>query len=82
MILDDSTSAVDTATDSKIRQAFKENLSDTTTITIAQRVSSISNADKIIIIDNGKINAVGTHEELLKSNQIYREVYLSQQKGV
>lgn len=82
IILDDSTSAVDTATDSKIRQAFKENLADTTTIIIAQRVSSICDADKIIVLDNGRIDAVGTHDELLKTNKIYQEVYQSQQKGV
>lgn len=82
IILDDSTSAVDTATDSKIRQAFKENLKDTTTIIIAQRISSVSEADKIIVLNDGQIDAVGTHDELLKSNDIYREVYESQQKGV
>ena len=82
VILDDSTSAVDTATDSKIREAFRRELADTTTIIIAQRISSVSDADKIIVLDNGRINAVGTHEELLASNEIYREVYESQQKGV
>lgn len=82
VILDDSTSAVDTATDSKIREAFRRELADTTTIIIAQRISSISDADKIIVLDNGRINAVGTHEELMKNNEIYREVYESQQKGV
>ncbi|MFA9423151.1 MAG: ABC transporter ATP-binding protein [Sedimentibacter sp.] len=82
IILDDSTSAVDTATDSKIRKAFKENLKDTTTIIIAQRITSVSEADKIIILNDGQINAVGTHEDLLKNNTIYREVYQSQQKGV
>lgn len=81
IILDDSTSAVDTATDSKIRSAFKEKLAGTTAIIIAQRISSVSDADKIIVLDDGKINAVGTHEELLKTNEIYREVYQSQQKG-
>ena len=82
IILDDSTSAVDTATDSKIRKAFREKLADTTTIIIAQRISSISDADKIIVMENGRINAIGTHEELLENNEIYKEVYNSQQKGV
>ena len=81
LILDDSTSAVDTATDAKIRDGFRENLSSVTTIIIAQRVSSIAHADKIVVLDDGKINAVGTHEELLKNNEIYREVYISQQEG-
>lgn len=82
LILDDSTSAVDTATDSKIRQSFKENLQNTTTIIIAQRISSVSEADKIIVLNDGKIDGVGTHEELLATNEIYKEVYESQQKGV
>ncbi len=81
IILDDSTSAVDTATDSQIRKAFREKLADTTTIIIAQRISSVQDADRIIVMDNGKIVSVGTHEELLKSSGIYREVYDSQQKG-
>lgn len=82
IILDDSTSAVDTATDANIREAFAKKLKDTTTIIIAQRISSIEHADKIVVMDNGRINGVGTHEELLESNDIYREVYESQKKGV
>ena len=81
IILDDSTSAVDTATDSSIRKAFREKLSDTTTFIIAQRIASVKDADRIIVMDNGKINGIGTHDELLKNNSIYREVYESQQKG-
>ena len=81
VILDDSTSAVDTETDSKIRQAFREKLADTTTIIIAQRISSVSEADKIIVLDDGKINAFASHDELMKTNKIYQEVYASQQKG-
>lgn len=82
LILDDSTSAVDTATDAKIRQALKEQRNDTTTIIIAQRITSVSDADQIIVMDEGKINGIGTHVQLLASNAIYREVYESQQKGV
>ena len=81
LILDDSTSAVDTKTDAMIRKAFREEIPDTTKIIISQRVSSIEDADQIIVIDNGEINGIGTSEELLKSNQIYREVYESQVKG-
>ena len=81
LILDDSTSTVDTKTDALIRKAFAEEIPDTTKIIIAQRISSIENADKIIVMDDGGINAVGTHEELLKTNEIYREVYTSQTKS-
>lgn len=82
LILDDSTSAVDTATDSKIRAALKEKMKNTTTIIIAQRITSVCDADKIIVLDEGKINGFGSHAELMSSNEIYREVYQSQQKGV
>ena len=81
MILDDSTSAVDTATDAQIRNGLKQLSNEMTTIIIAQRISSVENCDKIVVLDNGKINAVGTHKQLLKSNAIYQEVYNSQQKG-
>ena len=81
LILDDSTSAVDTRTDALIQKAFKEDIPDTTKLIIAQRISSIENADKIIVLDDGRINAIGTHEELLASNSIYQEVYESQKKG-
>ena len=82
MILDDSTSAVDTATDARIRRAFREELKDTTVIIIAQRITSISDCDKIIVMDNGEITDIGTHEELYEKSEIYREVCISQQKGV
>jgi ATP-binding cassette subfamily B protein len=82
LILDDSTSAVDTQTDALIRRALNDNLPETTKIIIAQRVSSVMNADKIVIMDEGEINAVGTHEELLKSNPAYRDVYESQARVV
>ena len=81
IILDDSTSAVDTATDASIRAAFREKLQDTTTIIIAQRISSVADADRIIVMDDGRINGIGAHEELIANNAIYREVYESQQEG-
>ena len=81
LILDDSTSAVDTHTDALIRQGFREFIPDTTKIIIAQRVASVEDADRIIVMDGGRISAIGTHEELLKSNEIYREVYTSQTKA-
>lgn len=81
LILDDSTSAVDTATDAKIRKAFAEEIPNTTKLIIAQRISSIQNADRIIVMENGRIDGFGSHEELLKTNEIYREVYESQTQG-
>ena len=82
LILDDSTSAVDTATDAKIRQAFRTQLPDTTKIIIAQRMISVMDADLIVVMDDGKIADMGTHEELMKTSEIYRDVYQSQQEGV
>lgn len=81
LILDDSTSAVDTATDAKIRKAFREEIPGTTKIIIAQRISSVQDADRILVLDDGKISGLGTHDELLKTNEIYQEVYNSQTQG-
>ena len=80
LILDDSTSAVDTKTDARIRKAMNEFIPETTKIIIAQRTASIENADRIIVMEGGSINAIGNHEELLKNNQIYQEIYTSQNK--
>ena len=80
IIFDDSTSAVDTKTDAMIRKGLKEYIPETTKLIIAQRIASVEEADKIIVMDNGKISGIGTHEELLKSNAIYQEVYESQNK--
>lgn len=81
LILDDSTSAVDTKTDAKIRKAMREYIPETTKIIIAQRTASIEDADRIIVMDRGSINGIGTHEQLLTENTIYREIYLSQNKA-
>lgn len=81
LILDDSTSAVDTATDAKIRRAFAQEIPDTTKLIIAQRISSVQNADRIIVMDDGRIDGLGTHEQLLETNEIYREIYESQTSG-
>lgn len=82
LILDDSTSAVDTATEAKIRESFYNELSDTTVIIIAQRISSVKDADKILVVDDGEIKGIGTHNELLENNEVYQEIYKTQQKGV
>jgi len=82
LILDDSTSAVDTATDAKIREAFRRDLPGTTKLIIAQRISSIADADLILVLDKGRVVAQGSHEELMKTCEIYQDVYLSQQEGV
>lgn len=82
LILDDSTSAVDTATEAKIRNSFYTDLKDTTVFIIAQRITSVSDADEILVMDDGEIKGIGTHEELIKSNEIYKEIYKTQQKGV
>ena len=81
LILDDSTSAVDTATEEKIRRALQEKLPEMTKIIIAQRISSVQHADQIVILDNGRIDQVGTHGQLLAENRIYQEIYRSQQEG-
>ena len=81
IILDDSTSAVDTSTEASIRDALSTKLKDMTTIIISQRILSVEKADRIVVLDKGKISGIGTHEELLKKNKIYQEVYKSQQKG-
>ena len=79
--MDDSTSAVDTATDAKIRKAFAEEIPDTTKIIIAQRITSVKDADRIIVMDDGEVHGFGTHEELMAANEIYRDVYESQMSG-
>jgi ATP-binding cassette subfamily B protein len=81
LILDDSTSAVDTKTDASIRRAFLEEIPGTTKLIIAQRIASVQDADMIIVLDNGQVNAVGNHEQLMQTSSIYQEVYYSQQKG-
>lgn len=81
LILDDSTSAVDTATDARIRKAFREEIPNTTKIIIAQRISSVDNADRILVMENGEVNGFGTHEQLLENNEIYRDIYESQTSG-
>ena len=81
LILDDSTSAVDTKTDSLIRKAFAEEIPDTTKLIIAQRISSVQESDRIIVMEQGQVVGFGTHEELMKDNEIYRDIYELQQKG-
>ena len=81
LILDDSTSAVDTRTDAQIRQAFREEIPGTTKLIIAQRIASVQDADMIILLENGQVSAVGTHDELMERSSIYQEIYYSQQKG-
>jgi ATP-binding cassette subfamily B protein len=82
LILDDSTSAVDSATEAKIRQSFRESLSGTTVIIIAQRISSVQTADEILVLDEGTVSGMGSHDELMAGNAIYKEIYASQQEGV
>jgi ATP-binding cassette subfamily B protein len=82
IILDDSTSAVDVATDAKIRKAFSQELAGITTIIIAQRISSVKDAKRILVLEEGEISALGTHDELLESSKVYKEIYASQQKGL
>lgn len=81
LILDDSTSAVDTATDAKIREAFSKKIPGTTKLIVAQRISSVQDADRILVLDNGTVNGFDTHDNLLKTNQIYREIYEAQTQG-
>ena len=81
LILDDSTSACDTATDARIRKAFREEIPETTKLIIAQRVASVMDLDRIIVMEDGKVNGFGTHAELMETNEIYREVYESQTSG-
>ena len=82
LILDDSTSAVDTATEAKIRESFYKDFKDTTVFIIAQRVSSVQAADQILVLDDGQIKGIGTHEQLLADNEIYKEIVTTQAKGV
>ena len=82
LILDDSTSAVDTATEAKIRESFYNEFKNTTVFIIAQRISSVKDADEILVVDDGEIKGAGTHDELMKTNEIYQEIYNTQQKGV
>ena len=82
MILDDATSAVDTATDARIREALRSQMADTTKIIIAQRIASVMEADHILVLDEGRVMDFGTHDELMQRSEIYRDVYTSQQKGV